>query len=121
MVAVLIAGVWVVMVHEDYEEDRQKFWAYWAEYSGGAVGTIGKKWIVDPATGTFQLIQDNLPGHKFFQLLYETLAQWATQIPGKVMGWFSSALGVALSQFKDILTTAVSGAVQSSVSKLKFW
>jgi Ni,Fe-hydrogenase I cytochrome b subunit len=121
LVAVLVAGVWIVMTHEEYDEDRQRFWAYWAQVSGGTVGTIGKKWLVDPATGTVQLLMDNMPGNKFFGLLYDTMKSALTAAVSNVTTWFYNSMGTAISMLHGYLSSAISQGVSGVVSKFKIW
>lgn len=114
MIGFLIGGVWVIMYHPEYDEQRQKLYETYA--TGIQYIPVS---LLEPSKQTFQFIMDAVPGKKFFQDVLEVMSSFLSKVPGVVLEWFWNILQAFLASAKQFLVEAVNNAVSAGWEKLK--
>ena len=101
-IGICVAGVWVIMYHPDYDQQRQKIFETYAT----AMEYLPVQ-LLEPTRQTVQVLWEMAPGQKFFLDVIQVLKNFLIATPGVLINWFSLLLQAFISQIKAVLTQAI--------------
>lgn len=103
LVAMFIGGVWVIMYHPDYGEERKQI----VDWYDSATTYIPVWFFQNPVNKTFKILWKVMPGQQFLKDVGYVVGQFLLSIPKILIGWFASLL----SFFAEIIKNSVKASM----------